>query len=377
MVTQASVVSTHANRLLHGRGGPAGMVLGFLLARAGIEVLVLEKHADFFRDFRGDTIHPSTFELMYELNLLDEFLRVPHLAHHPKSAPPSPFRSRRRRFLPSRFQQIRRLLMPQWGFPEFSSPKKPKPIQNFASRWSARVTDLIIENGRVVGVRAKTLDGDREFRAALTIGADGRRSIVREKAGLEVIDLGAPIDVLWMRLSRQPNDPAQTLGRFRAGKLLVTLDRGDYWQCAYVIPKGGLVAIQKRGLPAFRQDLETVAPFLQGRAAELKSWNDIKLLSVAVDRLRHWSRSGLLCIGDSAHAMSPIGGVGINLAIQDAVAAANILAPVLSTGTPPPIPIFLIVPGPPVPQPTPRFLLPNPLTPSSTKSRHAANFPPA
>jgi 2-polyprenyl-6-methoxyphenol hydroxylase-like FAD-dependent oxidoreductase len=183
-----------------------------------------------------------------------------------------------------------------------------------------------------VGVRAKTSEGDREFRAHLTVGADGRHSIVRAKAGLEVIDLGAPIDVLWMRLSRQPSDPAQTLGRFRAGRLLVTLNRGDYWQCAYVISKGGFKAIQKRGLPTFRQDLETVAPFLKGRTAELKDWSDIKLLSVAVDRLRHWSRSGLLCIGDSAHAMSPIGGVGINLAIQDAVAAANILVPALTAG---------------------------------------------
>ena len=169
----------------------------------------------------------------------------------------------------------------------------------------------------------------------MTVGADGRHSIVRAKAGFEVIDLGAPIDVLWMRVSRQPTDPEQTLGRFRAGKLLVTLNRGDYWQCAYVIPKGGFEAIQKKGLPAFRQDLETVAPFLRGRTAELKDWSDIKLLSVAVDRLRHWSRSGLLCIGDSAHAMSPIGGVGINLAIQDAVAAANILVPALSTGASP------------------------------------------
>jgi 2-polyprenyl-6-methoxyphenol hydroxylase-like FAD-dependent oxidoreductase len=196
----------------------------------------------------------------------------------------------------------------------------------------SEVADLLIENGRVVGVHAKTRDGDREFRAQLTVGADGRHSIVRAKAGFEVIDLGAPIDVLWMRLARQPTDPAETLGRFRGGKLLVTLNRGDYWQCAYVISKGGFEAIQKRGLPAFRQDLETAAPFLKGRTAELKDWNDIKLLSVAVDRLRQWSRDGLLCIGDSAHAMSPIGGVGINLAIQDAVAAANILVPALTAG---------------------------------------------
>jgi 2-polyprenyl-6-methoxyphenol hydroxylase-like FAD-dependent oxidoreductase len=307
------------------------MVLGFLLARAGIEVLVLEKHADFFRDFRGDTIHPSTFELMYELNLLDEFLRVPHQQLTQIGAAVDDFTVTVADFshLPVHCKFVG--LMPQWDFLNFIA-EKAKAYPEFRLQMECAVTDLIIENGRVVGVRAKTLDGDREFRAGLTIGADGRHSIVRAKAGLEVLDLGAPIDVLWMRLSRQPNDPAQTLGRFRAGKLLVTLDRGDYWQCAYVIPKGGLEAIQKRGLPAFRQDLETVAPFLHGRTSELKDWTDIKLLSVAVDRLRHWSRPGLLCIGDSAHAMSPIGGVGINLAIQDAVAAANILAPALSTG---------------------------------------------
>jgi 2-polyprenyl-6-methoxyphenol hydroxylase-like FAD-dependent oxidoreductase len=306
-------------------------VLGFLLARAGIEVLVLEKHADFFRDFRGDTIHPSTFELMYELNLLDDFLRVPHQQLTQIGAAVDDFTVTVADFshLPVHCKFVG--LMPQWDFLNFIA-EKAKAYPEFRLRMECEVTDLLIENDRVVGVRAKTLNGDREFRAGLTVGADGRHSIVRAKAGLEVLDLGAPIDVLWMRLSRQPNDPAQTLGRFRAGKLLVTLDRGDYWQCAYVIPKGGLEAIQKRGLPAFRQDLETVAPFLQGRTSELKDWSDIKLLSVAVDRLRHWSRPGLLCIGDSAHAMSPIGGVGINLAIQDAVAAANILAPALSTG---------------------------------------------
>jgi 2-polyprenyl-6-methoxyphenol hydroxylase-like FAD-dependent oxidoreductase len=314
-------------------GGPAGMVLGFLLARAGIEVLVLEKHADFFRDFRGDTIHPSTFELMYELNLLDEFLRVPHQQLSEIGAAVDDFTVTIADLshLPVHCKFVG--LMPQWDFLNFIA-EKGKAYPQFHLRMESEVTDLLIENGRVVGVRAKTHEGDREFRAHLTVGAGGRHSIVRAKAGLEVIDLGAPIDVLWMRVSRLPTDPAQTLGRFRAGRLLVTLNRGDYWQCAYVISKGGFEAIQKRGLPAFRQDLETVAPFLTGRTAELKDWNDIKLLSVAVDRLRYWSRSGLLCIGDSAHAMSPIGGVGINLAIQDAVAAANILVPALSKGAP-------------------------------------------
>ncbi len=312
-------------------GGPAGMVLGFLLARAGIEVLVLEKHADFFRDFRGDTIHPSTFELMYGLGLLNDFLRIPHQELLEIGAAVDDFTVTIADLshLPVHCKFVG--LMPQWDFLNFIA-EKAKAYPQFHLHIESEVTDLLIEDDRVVGVRAKTRDGSREFRATLTVGADGRHSIVRTKAGLEVIDLGAPIDVLWMRLSRQPSDPAQTLGRFRGGRLLVTLNRGDYWQCAYVIPKHGFEAIQKQGLAAFRQDLETVAPFLQGRAAELRDWNDIKLLSVAVDRLRHWWRSGLLCIGDSAHAMSPIGGVGINLAIQDAVAAANILVPVLSAG---------------------------------------------
>ena len=312
-------------------GGPAGMVLGFLLARAGIEVLVLEKHADFFRDFRGDTIHPSTFELMYELGLLEDFLRVPHQQLLEIGAAIDDFSVTIADFshLPVHCKFVG--LMPQWDFLNFIA-EKATAYPEFHLHMESEVTDLLIEDDRVTGVRARTRDGDREFRAGLTVGADGRHSIVRAKAGFEVFDLGAPIDVLWMRLSRLPTDPAQTLGRFRAGKLLVTLDRGNYWQCAYVIAKGGFDAIQKKGLPAFRQDLETVAPFLQGRTAELKDWSDIKLLSVAVDRLRHWSRSGLLCIGDSAHAMSPIGGVGINLAIQDAVAAANILVPALSKG---------------------------------------------
>src|ERR1700682_3519241 len=312
-------------------GGPAGMVLGFLLARAGIEVHVLEKHADFLRSCRGDTIHPSTFELMYELGLLEDFLRVPHQQLLEISAAVDDFTVTVADFshLPVHCKFVG--LMPQWDFLNFIA-EKAKAYPEFHLHMESEVTDLLIEDDRVTGVRARTRDGDREFRAALTVGADGRHSIVRAKAGFEVFDLGAPIDVLWMRLSRLPTDPAQTLGRFRAGKLLVTLDRGNYWQCAYVIAKGGFDAIQKKGLPASRQDLETVAPFLQGRTAELKDWNDIKLLSVAVDRLQHSSRSGLLCIGDSAHAMSPIGGVGINLAIQDAVAAANILARPLLSG---------------------------------------------
>jgi 2-polyprenyl-6-methoxyphenol hydroxylase-like FAD-dependent oxidoreductase len=312
-------------------GGPAGMVLGFLLARAGIEVLVLEKHADFLRDFRGDTVHPSTLELMHELGIIDDFLRRPHQELPQVGGLIDGFEVTVADFshLPTHCKFI--ALMPQWDFLNFIA-EKAKAYSQFHLRMEAEVSDLIVENGRVAGVRAKTPQGALEVRAYLTIGADGRHSIVREKAELEVLDLGAPIDVLWMRISRQPGDPHQTLGRFQDGKILVTLNRDDYWQCAYVIQKGGFQAIKQGGLPMFRRTIETIAPFLRGRTEELKDWEDIKLLSVAVDRLRRWSRPGLLCIGDSAHAMSPIGGVGINLAIQDAVAAANILVqPILGT----------------------------------------------
>ncbi len=306
-------------------GGPAGMVAGFLLARAGVEVVVLEKHGDFLRDFRGDTIHPSTFELMYELGLLDEFLKRPHQELRQIGAQVEDFQVTVADFshLPTHCKFVG--LMPQWDFLNFIAEQGNR-YAPFHLRMRAEVVSLLVEDGRVAGVRAKTPGGTLEVRADLTIGADGRHSIVREKAGFDVIDRGAPIDVLWMRISHAAGDPEPTLGRFRQGKILVTIDRGDYWQCAYVIPKGAFEEIQKKGLPSFRADIASIAPFLKERVDELKDWNDIKLLSVAVDHLRRWSRTGLLCIGDSAHAMSPIGGVGINLAIQDAVAAANILA---------------------------------------------------
>ena len=312
-------------------GGPAGMVLGFLLARAGVDVVVLEKHADFLRDFRGDTVHPSTLELMYELGILDDFLRRPHQELPEIGALIDDFTVTVADFshLPTYCKFV--ALMPQWEFLNFVA-EKAKVYPQFHLRMEAEVTELLVENGRVGGVRAKTPQGVLEVRGQLTIGADGRRSTVRSLAELEVIDLGAPIDVLWMRVTRQPDDPNQTLGRFRGGKILVTLNRDDYWQCAYVIPKGGFDGIKQKGLPAFRETIESVAPFLRARTDDLKSWDDIKLLSVAVDRLRQWSRAGLLCIGDSAHAMSPIGGVGINLAIQDAVAAANLLTGPLLEG---------------------------------------------
>ncbi|MGA8540706.1 MAG: FAD-dependent oxidoreductase [Terriglobales bacterium] len=312
-------------------GGPAGMIAGFLLARAGVDVVVLEKHADFLRDFRGDTIHPSTLEVMYELGILDEFLRRPHQELAQIGGRVGDFAVKVADFshLPTQCKFI--ALMPQWDFLNFIA-EKAKRYTGFHLRMECEVTGLIEENGCIAGVRAKTSTAILEVRADLTLGADGRHSIVREKAGLEVIHLGAPIDVLWMRLSRKPGDPEASLGRFRQGKILVTINRGEYWQCAYVIPKGGAEALRKEGLPAFRETIASVAPFLRGRTEELKDWDDIKLLTVEVDHLRQWWRSGLLCLGDSAHAMSPVGGVGINLAIQDAVAAANILAPALLRG---------------------------------------------
>jgi 2-polyprenyl-6-methoxyphenol hydroxylase-like FAD-dependent oxidoreductase len=313
-------------------GGPAGMMLGFLLARAGVDVLVLEKHADFLRDFRGDTIHPSTLEVMHELGLLEDFLKRPHqearqLTGYIEDVPVTIADCSH---LPTRCKFI--ALMPQWDFLNFLA-EHGKRYPTFHLRMQAQVNELIKEGDCVVGVRASTPEGPLEIRAALVVGADGRHSRVREAAGLSVKDLGAPIDVLWMRLSRREGDPHQPLGRFSRGKIFIMLDRGDYWQCAYVIPKGGIEQIQSRGLAAFRDAVVIIAPFLRERVEELKDWNDVKLLTVVVDRLEKWHCPGLLCIGDAAHAMSPVGGVGINLAIQDAVAAANLLAVHLRDGS--------------------------------------------
>jgi 2-polyprenyl-6-methoxyphenol hydroxylase-like FAD-dependent oxidoreductase len=268
---------------------------------------------------------------MYELGLLEEFLSRPHQQLSQVGAEIEGFSVTIADFshLPSHSKFI--AFMPQWDFLNFLA-EKAKLYPQFHLRMESEVIELVEENGRVTGVRARTPQGEIEVLAELTVGADGRHSTVREKAGLEVIDLGAPIDVLWMRMTRHADDPNQTLGRFRTGKTLVTLNRGEYWQCAYVIPKGSFTAIQAKGLPSFRQDIARIAPFLADRTSDISEWSDVKLLTVAVDHLRQWSRPGLLCIGDSAHAMSPIGGVGINLAIQDAVAAANILATPLLRG---------------------------------------------
>jgi 2-polyprenyl-6-methoxyphenol hydroxylase-like FAD-dependent oxidoreductase len=314
-------------------GGPAGMVLGFLLARMGVDVVVLEKHADFLRDFRGDTIHPSTLEIMYELGILDQFLKRPHqeVRHLAGQIGSETVTIGDFTHLPTHCKFMG--LMPQWEFLNFIA-EQGRRYPGFHLKMQSEVTDLLIENGKVTGVRAQTPEGTLEVRTDLTVGADGRHSLVRERAGLEVINLGAPMDVLWMRVSRRPDDPGQTLGRFDTGRILVLLNREDYWQIAYVIPKGSADELRKRGLPTLREDLARLAPFLRDSVAGLTDWDEqIKLLTVAVDRLKEWSRPGLLCIGDAAHAMSPIGGVGINLAIQDAVATANILGEKLRSGT--------------------------------------------
>ena len=310
-------------------GGPAGMMLGFLLARAGIEVIVFEKHADFFRDFRGDTIHPSTFQLIYELGLLDEFLKVPHQEVKQLEVVFNCISIQLADFTHLNVAKPVLGLMPQWDFLKFLQTHAAK-YPSFKLILEAEVTDIIKQNGRVTGITANTKDGPLQVFGDIVVATDGRSSILRKKAGLKVIPSGVPIDVLWFRVSRQPDDPAQTFGRFDHGRIMVLLNRDEYWQCAYLIDKGIYPQMQQKGLEAFHRELSEVSPFLANRMTELKSWDDIKLLSVDIDHLETWYTDGLLCIGDAAHAMSPIGGVGINLAVQDAVATANILFDPLS-----------------------------------------------
>ena len=312
-------------------GGPAGMMLGYLLARAGVETVVLEKHGDFLRDFRGDTVHPSTLEVMHELGLLEEFLRRPHQKVFElggqigaETVMLADFRR-----LPVRCGFV--AFMPQWDFLDFLAQHGGR-LPSFRLRMQAEATELMEEDGRIAGVRGQDPEGPFEVRAELTIAADGRHSVLRERAGLQVDEFGAPMDVLWMKLSKRPGDPSTVLGRINAGRVFVTLDRGGYWQCAYVIPKGGYDHVRRAGLAALRAGIAAVAPLFADRTGELRDWDDVKLLTVLVNRLRRWHRPGLLCIGDAAHAMSPVGGVGINLAVQDAVAAANILAPRFALG---------------------------------------------
>jgi 2-polyprenyl-6-methoxyphenol hydroxylase-like FAD-dependent oxidoreductase len=306
-------------------GGPAGMMVGLLLARSGVDVVVLEKHADFFRDFRGDTIHPSTLEVMHELGSLDDLLKLPHQKATHLSAQFGNAHTTMADFDGLKLRCPYIAFMPQWDFLTFLAQRAAR-YPTFALKMEAEVTGIVEVDGRVVGVKATTPRGPLEVRADLVIAADGRASSVREKAGFAVEDFGAPMDVLWFGITRRPSDPDETMGRFDSGHILVAIDRRDYWQCGYVIPKGTLDELRAQGLAAFRANLARLAPYLADRVDELDSWDKIKLLTVQVNRLKRWYRPGLLCIGDAAHAMSPVGGVGINLAVQDAVAAANLLA---------------------------------------------------
>jgi len=322
-------------------GGPAGMMLGLLLARAGVDVLVLEKHADFLRDFRGDTIHPSTLEIIHELGLLEQLLALPHQKAPGINAQFGDLALTVADFsaLPTRCGFI--AFMPQWDFLNFLAEQGSR-YPTFRVLRQAEVTDLVKLAGTTVGLRATTPDGPLEVRADLVVGADGRHSVVRAKAGLPVEEFGAPMDVLWFGLSRRAKDPESPVGRFDRGRIFIMLNRGDYWQCGFVIPKGSRAQLEAQGLQAFCETVGRLAPFMADRVGELQGWEPIKLLTVQVDRLRDWYRPGVLCIGDAAHAMSPIGGVGINLAIQDAVAAANLLADRLRRGAVTPADLRLV-----------------------------------
>lgn len=313
-------------------GGPAGIMLGYLLARAGVETIVLEKHADFLRDFRGDTVHPSTMQVMADLGLIEEFLKLPHskIDHLDGWFGEEKVRIVDLRRVKTPFPFI--ALMPQWDFLNFLA-EKGKAFSNLHILMNTKVTGLLREKDRVVGVHAESKDGPIEIRARLTVGADGRHSTVREAAGFKVDDLGSAIDVMWFRVGRNPDAGAQDFGHIKSGQMLVSIDRNDYWQCAYVIRKGRAEEVKAQGLDAFKRKVVEVDPDLTLHIDDVKSFDDVKLLTVSIDRLERWSAPGLLCIGDAAHTMSPVGGVGINLAIQDAVATANLLADKLKNGT--------------------------------------------
>ena len=314
-------------------GGPAGMMLGYLLGRAGIDVVVLEKHADFFRDFRGDTVHPSTLQVMDELGLIDGFLELPHqrLQKMEGMFGGASVRIADLSRLDVKYPFI--AFMPQWDFLNFLR-ESGKRFASLKVMMSTEAIDLIHDGEAIVGVRARAPAGSIDIRADLTIACDGRHSVVRERAGLAVEEIGAPMDVLWFRAGKSANESESVFARVEPGKMMVTFDRGDYWQCAYVIAKGQYDAVKARGLPALLDDVARMAPILKSGVSDVKSWEDVKLLTVAINRLKRWTRPGLLCIGDAAHAMSPVGGVGVNLAVQDAVATANLLAAKLANGCP-------------------------------------------
>ncbi|MGL3109758.1 FAD-dependent oxidoreductase [Bradyrhizobium sp. BR 1432] len=314
-------------------GGPAGMMLGYLLGRAGIDVVVLEKHADFFRDFRGDTVHPSTLQVMDELGLIDGFLKLPHqrLQKMDGLFGGTPVRVADLSRLHTKYPFI--AFMPQWDFLNFLR-EAGKHFTSLKVMMSTEAVDLIRRGETLTGVRAKTPEGIIDIAADLTIACDGRHSTVRERAGLKVEEIGAPMDVLWFRAGRRPDETESVFARIEPGKMMITFDRGDYWQCAYVIAKGQFDAVKARGLQALLDDVVRMAPILRSGIAEVKSFDDIKLLTVAINRLTRWTLPGLLLIGDAAHAMSPVGGVGVNLAVQDAVATANLLADKMEHGCP-------------------------------------------
>lgn len=313
-------------------GGPAGMMLGFLLARAGVPVTVIEKHADFFRDFRGDTIHPSTMDLLHELGLLERFLQIPHTKVRRLSGivGGQSFVMADFSHLPTAARYI--ALMPQWDFLKFLADEARK-LPAFRLRMSCEATGLIRDAGRIRGVTVRTTAGEEQIKADLVVGCDGRHAITRAAAKLRVVEQGVPIDVLWFRLPRHAGDPENALGYINFGRLMVLISRNDYFQCGYIIRKGTFPEIQQAGLPAFRLSIERLAPFLAGRTAAVESWDEVKLLTVQINHLAQWSAPGILCIGDAAHAMSPVGGIGINIALQDAVAAANLLAEPLRSRT--------------------------------------------
>jgi 2-polyprenyl-6-methoxyphenol hydroxylase-like FAD-dependent oxidoreductase len=314
-------------------GGPAGMMLGYLLGRAGIDVVVLEKHADFFRDFRGDTVHPSTLQVMDELGLIDGFLKLPHqrLQKMDGMFGATSVRIADLSRLNVKYPFI--AFMPQWDFLNFLR-ESGKRFASLKVMMSAEAVDLIHDGDRIAGVKVKTPDGIIDIEADLTVACDGRHSLVRERADLAIEEIGAPMDVLWFRAGKRENENESLFARVDPGKMMVTFDRGSYWQCAYVIAKGQYDAVKARGLPALLDDIARMAPILKSGLSDVKSWDDVKLLTVAINRLPRWTRPGLLCIGDAAHAMSPIGGVGVNLAVQDAVATANLLASKLASGCP-------------------------------------------